>query len=211
MAVQNGKIPYNEGTIIIIPPNTLHGSTSENGFVNISVLNNFKHLPASQEIITLQDNSKKEGLLLVTLLYNNRFGTNELVASLCESYFLFLMSKLNFTNKTDMAVNEIVTQITTEAFDVNFNIKNALYKSKYAPDYIRNQFKKQVGKTPTQFLNEIRINRAQYLINIYNGSCSMSQIAEECGFVDYVYFSKCFKKFTGCAPSDFKRLHTSHR
>lgn len=33
------------------------------------------------------------------------------------------------------------------------------------------------------------------------------QIAEDCGFKDYTYFSRCFKKQVGVSPSEFRKQH----
>ena len=44
MATQNGNISFEKGSIIIVPPKTMHGSVSEDGFVNISISSDFSHL-----------------------------------------------------------------------------------------------------------------------------------------------------------------------
>ena len=32
----------------------------------------------------------------------------------------------------------------------------------------------------------------------------LAQICEECGYVDYIYFSKKFKEVTGLSPREYK-------
>ncbi|MCC8186859.1 MAG: helix-turn-helix domain-containing protein [Bacteroides sp.] len=64
------------------------------------------------------------------------------------------------------------------------------------------KLKSVLGMTPTDFIREIRIKRAQQLIA--TGQYTFSQIAFMAGFNDPKYFSKCFKKQVGCTPSEYK-------
>ncbi len=64
------------------------------------------------------------------------------------------------------------------------------------------KLKSVLGMTPTDFIREIRIKRAQQLIA--SGQYTFSQIAFMAGFNDPKYFSKCFKKQVGCTPSEYK-------
>ncbi len=207
LKTENGNIPYSPGTIIIVPPFLMHGSTSQNGFKNIGVNGNFRNLIKFKEPIIMHDNENSEGKLLATLLYNNRYSNPDFISSLCETYILFLLSNLIIDNNIDVAINNIISNISIHAYDSNFNITSVLIKSGYAEDYIRNQFKLKTGKTPTEFLTEIRITHACYLIDIYKNNCSMMQIAEQCGFIDYIYFSKRFKQITGLSPNKYKKSH----
>lgn len=205
LKTENDEIPYTEGTIIIVPPHLYHGSTSENGFVNISINGDFSHLLNFKKPVVMRDNENGEGRLLAELLYNNRLGNEDFISSLCQSYVLFLMSNLKLDNNIDIAINNLIAEISKSAYNSDLDLKNILIESGYAEDYIRNRFKLKTGKTPTQFLTEIRIKHACYLIDIYKNNCSMTQIAEQCGFVDYIYFSKRFKQITGLSPNEYKK------
>ncbi len=58
------------------------------------------------------------------------------------------------------------------------------------------------GLSPVDFIREVRIKRAMQLIesNVYN----FSQVAYMTGFSDPKYFSRCFKKYCGLTPSEYK-------
>lgn len=206
LKTKNGNIPYSEGTVIIVPPLLMHGSTSKNGFINISINGDLKQLMKFKEPIIMRDNEKQEGRLLAELLYENRHGNRNFLSSLCETYVLFLLSNLRIENNIETAVNKIAAEISSLAFDSDFTVNNLLRKSGYSEDYIRNQFKIKTGKTPTDFLTQIRIDHACYLIEIYKDTAALSEIAEQCGFVDYVYFSKRFKKIKSMSPKKYKEL-----
>jgi YesN/AraC family two-component response regulator len=64
-------------------------------------------------------------------------------------------------------------------------------------------FKKQSGKTFTQFVNEYRIIYA--CRQLKESSKMITTIAEESGYKNFSYFNKQFQKFTGKTPSMFRQ------
>ncbi|ASU34565.1 helix-turn-helix domain-containing protein [Mucilaginibacter xinganensis] len=70
-------------------------------------------------------------------------------------------------------------------------------------DYFSRLFKQHTGERPANYINEKRIERAQYLI--VTTQMTFSQIAEHTGFENVFYFSKIFKKITGMAPGKYKQ------
>lgn len=194
--------PFTAGTAIIVPPNIPHGSVSENGFKNISVGGSFGHLLMFEAIKTIYDNTDREGEFFANAIYRNRFSSKALLNSLAESYIHFLLQNTEYETPSLKAVNELCRKIAENAFDSSFNLTDLLTQSGYAEDYIRMCFTKQIGMPPLKFLNKLRIDRAAALINIYKKELPLSQIAEKCGFQDYVYFSKKFKQITGASPKE---------
>jgi AraC-like DNA-binding protein len=89
--------------------------------------------------------------------------------------------------------------------DSDFDVTKLLKQSGYAEDYIRAHFKKITGKTPVEYLNELRINHAKTLINIYQNSTPLIDISLNCGFDDYIYFSRKFKQIVGVSPATYKK------
>ena len=78
----------------------------------------------------------------------------------------------------------------------------------YSKNYVIRIFKKELGKTPFQYINTERISLAKYLLE--TTSRSLSEIATECGFSDYPYFYKCFLKEECTSPSEWrKRIQTT--
>ena len=70
------------------------------------------------------------------------------------------------------------------------------------PSLMRN-FKKQFNVTPHAYLNNIRLTQAQNLLQTTN--LSITEIAQQVGFVDPLYFCKFFKKQTQCSPSEYRK------
>ena len=111
---------------------------------------------------------------------------------------------MEFEDEIGKAVNELIDEITERAFETDLNLSEILRKSGYAEDYIRLNFKKATGKTPVVFLTEIRIKNACFLIETYGTSVPLSEIAEACGYTDYIYFSKRFKDLIGMSPKQYR-------
>lgn len=65
--------------------------------------------------------------------------------------------------------------------------------------YLGKLFKENTGETLKMYLIKIRMNKAEQLLAA--GNCSVSKVAEKCGFNDIYYFSKVFKRIKGYAPS----------
>jgi AraC-like DNA-binding protein len=66
----------------------------------------------------------------------------------------------------------------------------------------RHRFKQQLGISPAQFQNSIRINRAQDLLA--STDLSISEIATLTGFETIYYFSRLFKNKTGLSPKAYR-------
>ena len=80
----------------------------------------------------------------------------------------------------------------------------------FSVDYYSRAFKKKVGKSPMEYLSEIRIDQAKQLLL---QSCdSFCLIAHSVGYSDEFYFSRKFKAMTGCSPTTYvKRIKYSSK
>ena len=98
--------------------------------------------------------------------------------------------------------------------DVAKNLSNPLYSLedyvKKLPlnyDYVRKLFQRETGATPRTYLENARMELAASILssgvtNKYS-NYSVSQVAEACGYLDSLYFSRVFKKHFGVSPSEY--------
>ena len=92
--------------------------------------------------------------------------------------------------------------------DPNFSVDEIYREIPLSKDYLRRQFIKERGISPLQFLNQTRINYAQKLLLSKNiNNYKIYEIAEMCGFLDQLYFSRVFKKTTGLSPKAYCERH----
>ena len=68
-----------------------------------------------------------------------------------------------------------------------------------SPTYFRRIFKESMNALPLQYLNKLRLKRAEELLR--SGYYTVAQAATESGFSDVKYFSRIVKKIKGDAPS----------
>jgi len=204
MCTELGNIPFEAGTVVIVPPNIKHGSTSGKGFRNISIEGDFEAYFHFDTVKSFEDNETQEGKMLAEMIYENRYGNDTYLASLCTAYVCFLMQRFELDSAMQSCVKKITAEISQNAFDPQIDLTLILSKSGYSEDYIRSCFKKITGKTPNEFLTDIRIKHACFLIDIYKNTLSLLEISERCGYLDYIYFSKRFKSVMGMSPREYR-------
>ena len=209
LETEGERIEFHPGSIIIVPPDILHGSVSKDGFVNISIGENFNNLFQFNEIVAVEDNASKDGERLSKLIYENRYADVGYLSALCNAYAYFLLQNIECQKPVNRAVNYIVKSVFENFQDSTFNITELLNNSGYTEDYIRAEFKKITNYSPIDFLTKVRIERAQKLFEIYGEGISVLEIATACGFDDPVYFSRRFKQFTNVSPSEYKKSHVN--
>ena len=73
------------------------------------------------------------------------------------------------------------------------------------PEYLSRLFKKVLGKGYIQYINELRVSRAQHLLK--NTYLSITDISNELGISRHSYFSRLFKKMTGLQPARYREIH----
>jgi AraC-like DNA-binding protein len=57
------------------------------------------------------------------------------------------------------------------------------------------------GQTPNEFIRAMRMKRAAQLLNKNQGT--ISEVSYMVGFNSTNYFTKCFKDFYGCTPTEY--------
>lgn len=76
-----------------------------------------------------------------------------------------------------------------------------------SPSHFSRFFKKHMGQSFTDVLNQMRIDRAVELLTASQKDLKI--IALECGFPDQSYFTKVFRRVRGATPAEFRRQYHS--
>ncbi len=71
------------------------------------------------------------------------------------------------------------------------------------PDYFRGLFQKQMHQTPNQYLTQLRLRAARYLLS--ESPIPIKEVAEKTGFADPQYFTRAYRAFWGHPPSRERR------
>lgn len=68
--------------------------------------------------------------------------------------------------------------------------------------YLSSLFKKETGKTVTEYIRERRIKHAKHLLK--TTQLQIQTVALHCGIMDVQYFSKLFKREVGKSPKEYR-------
>lgn len=71
------------------------------------------------------------------------------------------------------------------------------------PNYLGKLFLKYCNGTFTDELNKLRLREAKRLLDA--PSCRVYEVAEKVGFMNITYFSRVFKKYEGCTPTEYRQ------
>ena len=74
------------------------------------------------------------------------------------------------------------------------------------PTYFSSLFTREMGKTFSEYLMELRISKAEELLK--NTGLSILDAATASGFDDQSYFTKVFRKHTGLTPGKYREQHS---
>lgn len=78
----------------------------------------------------------------------------------------------------------------------------------FSKNYIISIFKKEFGVTPVKYINNLKLERAKYLLEVT--SDKLENISLKSGFNDYSHFYKLFCAENGLSPSQWRsKAHTT--
>lgn len=87
-------------------------------------------------------------------------------------------------------------------FDQHLSVEEIADKAGMNAQYFCRYFKKNTGKTVTEYINDVRIRQAVRLLGETDEK--ILNIAMECGYGNMGYFIKRFRQSTGMTPSDYR-------
>lgn len=98
---------------------------------------------------------------------------------------------------------------------VDFNLSTPLSLSALAeqfnaaPSNLSAQFRREKGMPLTEYINSRRLERAEQLLR--TSGLYVSEIAEQCGFLDIAYFNRLFKRRHGVSPGEYRKQAAGSR
>lgn len=129
-------------------------------------------------------------------------ATEENLDLYSESVLLYLLSYLCREKKTHHDLLSKIVATTNDRFsEVDFSLSALAGELGYDAKYLSALFKKKKGIPFTQYLRELRIAHAVFLME--QGVVSVKNIAILAGFGDALYFSKIFKEELGVPPKTY--------
>ncbi|MGL4344936.1 MAG: response regulator transcription factor [Cellulosilyticaceae bacterium] len=98
--------------------------------------------------------------------------------------FIYILQFINHHYMKNISLADIAS---------NFNLSQS---------YISQLFRKETSSTYTEYISQLRIQKAKELL--LNNDLSLNDISEAIGYNDYFYFLKSFKKHVGISPGKYR-------
>ena len=202
--VVDGKSYFLEASdIIIIPPHTSHGATSNIEFTDIYI--QAKSINFNKVTTTHDTDGKIFTLMTMLESVLNGKGVNyqKIADSILDTVCACLEQELNQKYKHPFT-GELKNMILEGFGNPDFDLSECIRSIGYNKDYLRRCFEYDIGKSPLEYLTELRINKAKELL-LQSDFESVANVALRCGFYDSLYFSTCFKKHTHLSPMAYRK------
>lgn len=102
-----------------------------------------------------------------------------------------------------MRLRPIITYIA-EHYKEKIYIDTLAEMITVSPDYFTKMFKDSIGKTPIDYINALRINRAMQMLATTD--TSVNDISDQLGFSNSNYFHKIFKQYMETSPAAYRKM-----
>ncbi|GGD96821.1 helix-turn-helix transcriptional regulator [Paenibacillus nasutitermitis] len=108
-------------------------------------------------------------------------------------------------NRSSAVVDKIHTAITymEQRFEEQLTIDELAKLVHYHPNYFIQVFKQFTGRSPIQYLNVMRVDKAKQWLSTTD--LPVSEIADRVGMTLF-YFSRLFKEHSGFTPSGYRQI-----
>jgi len=83
------------------------------------------------------------------------------------------------------------------------NVQELAEQAHLNSNYFTKLFRQEMGITPIRYIQTLRFEKAQHLLKYTH--LTVSEVARQVGIDDTLYFSRGFKAFCGCSPSDYRK------
>ncbi|WEY88784.1 bacillibactin transport transcriptional regulator Btr [Bacillus subtilis] len=213
--------PLQKKTLYVCPPNETFGFTpAADGHIDACIIRLQSYIKETgQDIFTPCTESELANLKLMNVSHieNLAVRLQELAALWNESsqlsqlkcgieiqsliYDLFTASLSDQTD-THSAIEKTKHYIETHA-DTKITLAQLSQMAGISAKHYSESFKKWTGQSVTEFITKTRITKAKRLMAKSN--CKLKEIAHQTGYQDEFYFSRTFKKHTGCSPTSYMK------
>lgn len=107
---------------------------------------------------------------------------------------------------TDSIAISTIIRFVNEHFSENISLQDAAEKVFFNTTYCSRFFKKHTGQNFSDYLLQVRMEEAARLLQ---QNIKISEISKRCGYSSSGYFTRIFKEYYKCTPSEYqKKLST---
>lgn len=105
------------------------------------------------------------------------------------------------TTPDEVFIKKVLEKVEMNISNTHFDVESFCREMGISNTLLYNKLKALTGMSANEFIRHTRLKKAAYLL--LHSKLSVSEVAYEVGFSDPAYFSRCFRKEFGMAPSDY--------
>lgn len=168
-----------------------------------SIRNSFLNIMHSFGQTTPEDSYTADSSLVTDDLTSQLYIKSSLL------YILATLSDHGLFTPTGKSLDKRVESIKTALTYIKDNYQSKIYITDLAGQVSLNEqyfcrlFKKAIGRTPMEYINEYRIRQTRRLLE--ETDFSITEICLECGFNNLGNFLREFRKYTGTTPLQYRK------
>ena len=102
----------------------------------------------------------------------------------------------------DNYIKPALTLMELYYYDIGLTVSELAARLHITREHFSRIFKAETGISPKQYLNEIRMKKAQMLLT--QKSDNITWVAQSVGFSDLFSFSRAFSRYYGCSPMEYR-------
>jgi len=154
---------------------------------------------------TVGEKQKPEPEKVMRLIIDEK-NPKKVLQTLQEDYRILAESVI--VNKQKMGndlISNILEYIHQQYSSSEISLSTIADKFNITPQYLSAIFKEKTGQNISDYIQNLRMNRAKELL--LSTDYPVSQIAKMIGYTEVSGFTKAFKKFEGVSPNKFRELN----
>lgn len=134
-------------------------------------------------------------------------NTREEISSFANQVLQNIINQMSTDGKnTGDAVITKIIQFVNEHYSENISLQDAADKVFFSPVYCSRFFKKQTGENFSDYLLRVRMENA---VKFLRENKKITDISRDCGYSNSGYFTRIFKEYYKCTPSEYLRKYSS--
>ncbi|MDD5705001.1 MAG: helix-turn-helix domain-containing protein [Kiritimatiellae bacterium] len=195
------------GALCLVPPGLAHCERSEGDMDTVWVGLRGSHLRTGDASNAVRVNNlplakKVEQLWLFAVKRAGTIGPelDALTAEIVAGFFRLLSEGAEAPAASDALTRAIL--LFQRDFSQRLTIAAAARHSGYSAGHFCRAFRQRTGLAPAVYLTAVRLRHARRLLEYTD--LPISQVAEQAGYDDQLYFSRVFRKATGAAPTAYR-------
>jgi two-component system response regulator YesN len=133
-----------------------------------------------------------------------QYDTLDSLRDQCEQFLLDMAADFRKHSASPSQIIQQADKYIRKHFSDSLTLPSVAAEVHVTPVWLSKLFKKEMRKTFLEYLTDIRMDKAKKMLA--DVQYKIYEVSSQVGYKDPVYFTKLFKKQTGCTPKEFRRL-----